>query len=90
MKWLAKLLAYVLSILGFLVSVQHAYLLGLAKGKLETAPGTDAMRIHSIQNVSITGFASGIIILVIGQVLLYRNLREVRSASSAGPRAAGS
>jgi hypothetical protein len=89
MKWLVKLLAYVLSILGFLVSVQHAYLLGLAKAKLETAPSPDAMRIHSIQNVSITGFASGIIILVIGQVLLYRNLRQARSSSSAGPRAAG-
>lgn len=75
-----NIVAYVLIALGFLVSTQHAYLFGLAKGKLETASGPDAERVRSIQNVSVTGFASGIIILVIGQVLLYRNLREVRRA----------
>jgi len=79
MKRLAmNVVAYVLIALGLLVSTQHAYLFGLAKAKLETASSADALRIHSIQNVSITGFFGGILILVIGQVILYRNLREVR------------
>ena len=79
MKRLAmNLVADVLITLGFLVSAQHAYLFGLAKGKLETASNADASRIQSLQTLSITGFAGGILILIIGQVLLYRNLREVR------------
>ena len=78
-RFAMSLAAYVLIALGFLVSTQHAYLLGLSKGKLETASGTDASRIQSIQTVSVTGFVGGILILVIGQVLLYRTMREGRS-----------
>ena len=78
-RFAMSLAAYVLIALGFLVSTQHAYLFGLSKGKLETASGADASRIQSIQTVSVTGFVGGILILVIGQVLLYRNMREVRS-----------
>ncbi|HWY67692.1 MAG TPA: hypothetical protein VNX88_03450 [Terriglobales bacterium] len=76
-RFAMNLTAYVLIALGLLVSTQHAYLYGLAKGKLETASSTDALRIHSLQNLSVTGFAGGILILVIGQVLLYRNVRKV-------------
>jgi hypothetical protein len=78
-RFAMSLAAYVLIALGFLVSTQHAYLFGLSKGKLETASGADASRIQSIQTVSVTGFVGGILILVIGQVLLYRNMREIRS-----------
>jgi hypothetical protein len=77
-RFAMNLTACVLIALGLLVSTQHAYLYGLAKGKLETASGADASRIQSIQTVSITGFVGGILILVIGQVLLYRNMREIR------------
>jgi len=77
-RFAMSLVAYVLIALGFLVSTQHAYLFGLSKGKLETASGADASRIQSIQTVSVTGFVGGILILVIGQVLLYRNMREIR------------
>ena len=76
-RFAMSLAAYVLIALGFLVSMQHAYLFGLSKGKLETASGADASRIQSIQTVSVTGFFSGILILVVGQVLLYRNMREI-------------
>jgi hypothetical protein len=69
--------AYVLIAVGFVVSTQHAYVFGLAKCKLESSAGPDTLRLHSIQNVSVTGFAGGIIILIIGQVLLYRSLRQV-------------
>jgi hypothetical protein len=81
-RFAMSLVAYVLIALGFLVSTQHAYLLGLSKGKLETASGADASRIQSIQTVSITGFVGGILILVIGQVLLYRNMREIRPTAT--------
>jgi len=81
-RFAMNLVAYLLITLGFLVSTQHAYLFGLAKGKLETASNGDASRIRSIQTVSVTGFASGILILVVGHVLLYRNMREGRSDPS--------
>ncbi|PYY19666.1 MAG: hypothetical protein DMG60_03470 [Acidobacteria bacterium] len=85
-RFAMNIVAYVLVALGFLVSTQHAYLYGLAKGKLETASSPDALRIHSIQNVSVTGFFGGIIILIIGQVLLYRNMREVLPGPSREPK----
>ena len=81
-RFAMNLVGYVLITLGFLVSTQHAYLFGLAKGKLETASNADTSRIQSIQTVSVTGFFGGILILVIGQVLLYRNMRKVRSDPS--------
>lgn len=82
-----RLLAIILISIGFFVSVTQAYVFGRATGELgQSSLSPEFSRLLvSVRRNTVIGFAGGIVILALGEVLLYRSSRGNKGPSDGAP-----
>ena len=82
-----RLLAIILISIGFFVSVTQAYVFGRATGELahsSLSPEFSRLLV-SVRRNTVIGLAGGIVILALGEVLLYRSARGNKGPSDGAP-----
>ena len=82
-----RLLAIILISIGFFVSVTQAYVFGRATGELghSTLSPEFSRLLVSVRRNAVIGFAGGIVILALGEVLLCRSSRGNKGPSDGAP-----